>query len=96
MPDGHFRYQKNNKNLTKKIEQSLMEGRKGLRSVGDMTLFFSLDMMQECIDFERLWQKKFNLPLLGMCAYTTQHIEHHEASIIDMLPDRHCRVIGLQ
>nr|MDQ5876754.1 MEDS domain-containing protein [Thermoproteota archaeon] len=95
MPDGHFRSQKNIKKLTKKIEQSLAGGRKGLRSVGDMTPFFSLDMIQEGIDFEGLWQKKFNLPLIGMCAYTTQHIEHLETAAIEMLLDHHCKVIGL-
>ncbi len=94
MPDGHFKFQANVKRLTNKIEQSLAEGRKGLRSVGDMNSFFSLDMIQEGIDFERLWQKKFDLPLLGMCAYIRQHIEHLEDSTIDLLHQRHSRVIG--
>jgi DNA-binding response OmpR family regulator len=96
MPDDHYRIQTIVKRLSNKVEQSLAEGRKGLRSVGDMSPFFSFDMIQEGVDFERLWQKKFGLPLLGMCAYTRQHIEHLESSTINLLHQNHSKVIGFE
>jgi DNA-binding response OmpR family regulator len=95
MPEGgDFKVQTNVRRLTSKVKQSLAEGRKGLRSVGDMTSFFSLDIVQKGIDFEKSWNKKFDLPLLGMCAYTRNHIERLGDSNIELLQQYHSRMIG--
>jgi DNA-binding response OmpR family regulator len=94
MPDGKLDLQKNITRLTKKIEQSLAQGRKGFRCVGDMNPFFSFDLIQEALNFERLWQKKFDLPLIGICAYTRQHIEQLEGAAIELTHQHHGRVIG--
>ena len=69
-------------------------GKKGLRRVGDMNPIFSLDLIQEGLEFERLCQKKFDWPLLGICAYTKQDIEHLEGSSLNLLHQHHSRVIG--
>jgi hypothetical protein len=94
MPDGMLDLQKNITRLTKKIKQSLEQGRKGFRRVGDMNPLFSFDMIQEALNFERLWQKKFDLPLIGICAYTRQHIEQLEDAAIELTHQHHGRVIG--
>jgi hypothetical protein len=70
MPKGKFEVQKSITRLSKMFEQSLARGRKGLRRVGDMNPFFSLGLVEEALNYERVLGKKFDLPLIDMCAYT--------------------------
>jgi hypothetical protein len=49
-----------------------------------MNPFFSLDLIQEGLNYERVLEKKFDLPLIGICGYTRQHIEQLDSYAIDL------------
>jgi CheY-like chemotaxis protein len=94
MPDGKFELQKSITRLTKKLGQSLARGRKGFRWVEDMNAFFSLGLIQEALDYEGVLEKKFDLPLIGICAYTKGPIEQLDSAAIELLQQHHNKVIG--
>ncbi|MDQ3969002.1 MAG: MEDS domain-containing protein [Thermoproteota archaeon] len=94
MPDGKFELQKSITRLNKKLEQSLARGRKGFRCVEDMSPFFSLDLKQEGLSYESALEKKFDLPLIAICAYTRQSIEQLDSPAIELLHQHHSRLIG--
>jgi hypothetical protein len=60
-----------------------------------MNPFFSLVLIQEGLNYERILEKKFDLPLIGICGHTRQHIEQLEGYAIDLLHQYHGRMIGL-
>jgi hypothetical protein len=59
-----------------------------------MNHFFSLDLIQEGLNYERVLEKKFDLPLIGICGYTRQHIEQLDSYAIDLLHQYHGRMMG--
>lgn len=93
MPNGRFEAQKNITRLTKKLEQSLARGRKGFGWVGDVNPFFSLGLMQEALNYERVLEKKYNLSIIGICAYIRERIEKFDSAAIELLQQCHSRVI---
>jgi hypothetical protein len=94
MADGKFELQKSITRLRKKLEQSLAKGRKGFRCFEDMSPFFSLDLKQEGLRYESVLEKKFDLPLIAICAYTRQSIEQLDSPAIELLHQHHSRLIG--
>lgn len=92
MPNGRFEDQKNITRLSKKIEQSLARERKGFRWIGDVNPFFSLGLMQEALNYERVLEKKFNLPILGIRTYTRERIEQFDSAAIELLQQCRSRV----
>jgi hypothetical protein len=77
-----------------KFEQSLARGRKGFRCFEDMSPFFSLDLKHEGLRYESVLEKKFDLPLVAICAYTRQSIEQLDSPAIELLHQHHSRLIG--
>lgn len=59
-----------------------------------MNPFFSLDLIQEGLNRERALDKKFDLPLIGIYAYTRQRIEKLDSYAIELLHQYHGRMIG--
>jgi MEDS: MEthanogen/methylotroph, DcmR Sensory domain len=94
LPDGKFELQKSITRLRKKLEQSLARGRKGFRCFEDMSPFFSLDLRHEGLRYESVLEKKFDLSLLAICAYTRQSIEQLDSPAIELLHQHHSRLIG--
>jgi two-component system catabolic regulation response regulator CreB/two-component system response regulator ChvI len=92
--DGKFELQKSITRLRKKLEQSLARGRKGFRCFEDMSPFFSLDSKHEGLRYESVLEKKFDLPLVAICAYTRQSIEQLDSPAIELLHQHHSRLIG--
>jgi glycerate kinase len=52
-------------------------------------------LIQEGLNYERILEKKFDLPLIGICGHTRQHIEQLDSYAIDLLHQYHGRMIGL-
>jgi hypothetical protein len=94
MPDDKFELQRSITRLSKKLEQSLVMGRKGFRCIEDMNSFFSLDLRQQGLTYENVLEKKFDLPLIAICAYTRQSIEQLDSPAIELLHQHHSRLIG--
>lgn len=69
-------------------------GRKGFRCFEDMSPFFSLDLKHEGLRYESVLEKKFDLPLVAICAYTRQSIEQLDSPAIELLHQHHSRLIG--
>lgn len=94
MPDGEFDLQKAITNLREKIKRTSEFGRKGFRCVGDMNPFFDMGMTDEAIKYEKTLEKNFDLPLIGFCAYTKDRFYSLEDETIQLLYQRHNRIIG--
>lgn len=61
--------------MPKMARKSVKEGRKELRSVGDMNPFFSSGMIQQLVALESSLEKQFDLPVTALCAYTRDNAE---------------------
>jgi hypothetical protein len=94
MPDDKFELQRSITRLSKKLEQSLVMGRKGVRCIEDMNSFFSLDLKQQGPTYESVLEKKFDLPLIAICAYTRQSIEQLDSPAIELLHQYHSRIVA--
>ena len=95
MPEGKFDLQSAITNLTKKVQQTNEHGRKGFRCIGDMNPFFDIGMTEEAIKYEKSLEKKFNLPLIGFCAYTKDRFLRLDGEAVQSLHQCHSRVIGV-
>lgn len=76
------------------MQRSSEHGRKGFRCVGDMNPFFDNGMTEEAIKYEGRLERNFDLPLIGVCAYTKDKLHSLEGAIIELLYQRHNRIIG--
>lgn len=56
------------------IEESINNGKKGLRVFSMMDCFFEYDLVDELIDYECIRPPKLNKPFLAFCAYKDEHI----------------------
>lgn len=56
------------------IEQSINNGRKGLRVFSMMDCFFEYGLVDELVDYECMGSPKLNKPFLAFCAYKDKHI----------------------
>jgi hypothetical protein len=57
-----------------------------------MNAFFASGLIQQALNYERVLEKKFNLPIVGICAYTRERIEQLESAAIVLLQQCHSRV----
>ena len=93
MPNGKFDLQNAITNLTKKIQHTNEHGRKGLRTFGDMNLFFDMGMTEEAIKYEKTFDQKSNFLLIGFCAYTGDRFHRLDRATARLLYQRHNRII---
>lgn len=56
------------------IEESINNGKKGLRVFSMMDCFFEYGLVDELIDYECILPPKLNKPFLAFCAYKDKHI----------------------
>ena len=94
MPEGKFDLQSAITNLTKKVQQTNEHGRKGFRCIGDMNPFFDMGMTEEAVKYEKSLEKRFDLPLIGFCAYTKDRFLRLNGEAVQSLHQCHSRVIG--
>jgi CheY-like chemotaxis protein len=94
MPDGKFDLPNAINNLKKKVQQTSEHGRKGFRSVGDMNPFFDMGMTEEAVMYENMLDKSFDLPLISFCAYAKDRFHRLEDATVQLLYQRHNRIIG--
>ena len=80
--------------MTKMVRKSIESGRKGLRSVGNMSPFFSNGMIQELVTWESSSEKQFELPVTSLCAYIRDNVEQLDNSGIVVTQKHHNRIMG--
>ncbi|MCP8307325.1 MAG: MEDS domain-containing protein [archaeon] len=62
--------------LWEKLYNEVMErGFKGLRIVGEMSCFFEAGLYKELLDYERSLHRRFEIPMIAICAYNTEIID---------------------
>ncbi len=92
--DDKFDIERSKTMMTKMVRKSIGEGRKGLRSVGDMNPFFSTGMIQQLVAWESSLEKQFELPVTSLCAYIRDNVEQLDNSAIVIMQQRHDRTLG--
>lgn len=80
--------------MEKLVRKTIDSGRKGLRSVGDMTPFFSTGMVQNLVAWESSLEKQFDLPITSLCAYSEDNIKQLDNSGIVVMQKHHNRMMG--
>jgi hypothetical protein len=79
--------------MRKRVQESVDQGRKGLRSVGDMNPFFSRGMKQDLVTWESSLERQFNLPITSLCAYTIDGIKQLNNSLSMIMRQHHNRMM---
>lgn len=91
--EGKFDIERSKTLMTKRVQESIDHGRKGLRSVGDMNPFFSRSMKQDLVTWESSLERQFNLPITSLCAYTTDSIKQLNNSLSMIMRQHHNRMM---
>jgi hypothetical protein len=94
MPNGKFGLNHSIAALTKRAGESVAHGRKGLRLVGDTSPFFELGMAQSLMKYEEAVEGRLNLPIIAVCAYSTEKVRTLHDKNIQMLHQHHKQVFG--
>ena len=79
--------------MAKMVQKALDNGRKGLRSVGDMNPFFSTGMIQQLLAWESSLEEQFELPIISLCGYTQDKLEQLDNSAIAVMQQCHDRTL---
>lgn len=94
LPDGKFDVERSVTRFVTRVQDSIEGGRKGLRSISDMSPFIDRGMMQELTAFESTFMKQQDLPVTAMCAYTKDSRRQLEAlSLMTTLEQSHNTVV---
>jgi DNA-binding response OmpR family regulator len=93
--DDKFDIKRSKIMMEKMVQRALNSGRKGFRSVGDMNPFFSRGMVQQLLAWESSLEKQFELPIISLCGYTQDKLEHLDYSAIAVMQQCHGRTIGV-
>jgi hypothetical protein len=73
-PDGIPNIQRTIALWSTLVENSLRKGKRGMRVFGDMSAFFKSGFTKELIEYESCLEQRFNLPVIGICAYDFKDI----------------------
>ena len=71
MPDDEFKHQRGVKKHSRKFGQSPVTGKKALGGWRHENPFLSLDTIQEGLDHETVFEKKFDLQLISISTYAS-------------------------
>ena len=93
--DDKFDIKRSKIMLAKMVQKALDNGRKGLRSVGDMNPFFSTGMIQQLLAWESSLENQFELPIISLCGYRQDKLEQLDNSAIAVTQQCHDRTIGV-
>jgi DNA-binding response OmpR family regulator len=91
--EGKFDIERSKTMMRKRVQESVDQGRKGLRSVGDMNPFFSRGMKQDLVTWESSLERQFNLPITSLCAYTIDGIKQLNNSLSMIMRQHHNRMM---
>ncbi len=76
-PDGIPNIQRTFALWSALVENCLHKGKKGMRVFGDMSAFFKCGFTKELLEYESCLEQRFNLPIIGICAYDSKDINNN-------------------
>jgi FixJ family two-component response regulator len=91
--EGKFNIERSKTMMRKRLQNSVDQGRKGLRSVGDMNPFFSRGMKQDLVSWESSLERQFNLPITSLCVYTINSIKQLNNPLSRIIRQHHNRMM---
>ncbi|MDQ4018168.1 MAG: MEDS domain-containing protein, partial [Thermoproteota archaeon] len=91
--DNIFNIERNKARFREILERSRKRGAKEVRSVGDMTPFFELEMLKELMAWESAINRKLDLPIMIMCGYTKNNVSQLAPTANLTLRRNHSKVV---
>jgi hypothetical protein len=76
-PDGIPNIQRTIALWSTLVENCLNKGKRGIRVFGDMSAFFRSGFTKELLEYESCLEQRFNLPIIGICAYDSKDIDNN-------------------
>lgn len=76
-PDGIPNIQRTIALWSTLVENCLSKGKRGIRVFGDMSAFFRSGFTKELLEYESSLEQRFNLPIIGICAYDSKDIDNN-------------------
>ncbi len=76
-PDGIPNIQRTIALWSALVQNCLNKGKRGMRVFGDMSAFFKSGFTKELLEYESCLEQRFNLPILGICAYDSKDIDNN-------------------
>ena len=71
------------------VDLAISNGKKAIRIFGDMSAFFKCGFTIDLLNYESMLGKKFELPLVGVCAFLTEDINTLNSKQIEELREYH-------
>ena len=91
--DGIFNIERNKARFGEIMKCSLKRGAKGVRSVGEMTPLFELDMIKELITWESAINRKLDMPIKIICGLTKDNVSELAPTANLTLRHDHSKVV---
>jgi hypothetical protein len=76
-PDGIPNIQRTIALWSTLVENCISKGKRGMRVFGDMSAFFKSGFTKELLEYESSLEQRFNLPIIGICAYDSKDIDNN-------------------
>ena len=71
------------------VDLAISNGKKAIRIFGDMSSFFQYGFTMDLLKYESVLGKRFELPLIGVCAFLTEAINSFNPKQFEQLQECH-------
>jgi hypothetical protein len=71
------------------VDLAISNGKKAIRIFGDMSSFFQYGFTMGLLKYESVLGKRFELPLIGVCAFLTEAVDSLNPKQFEQLQEYH-------
>jgi hypothetical protein len=71
------------------VDLAISNGKKAIRIFGDMSSFFHCGFTVDLLKYESVLGKRFELPLIGVCAFLTEAVDSFNPEQFEQLQQCH-------
>jgi hypothetical protein len=71
------------------VDLAVSRGKKAIRIFGDMSSFFKYGFTVDLLNFKSVLGKRFELPLIGVCAFLTEDVDSFNPKQFEQLQECH-------
>ncbi|HYY51077.1 MAG TPA: MEDS domain-containing protein [Nitrososphaeraceae archaeon] len=71
------------------VDLAISKGKKAIRIFGDMSAFFKYGFTLNLLDYESMLGRRFELPLIGICAFLAEDINSLNTKQFEQLQEYH-------
>ena len=71
------------------VDLAISKGKRAIRIFGDMSAFFKCGFTMDLLKYESMLGKRFELPLIGVCAFLTESINSLNPKQLEQLQECH-------